>query len=579
VSLKIVLADDSLTAQNMGKKILAEAGYEVIAVSNGAQAMKKIVSEKPDLVVLDVYMPGYSGLELCERMRNSRETARTPIVLTVGKMEAFRPEEANRVGADGLIIKPFEATELVAVVKKLAENLAPAPRPKRQPQPESVPQMAVEPTPAPVEAEFEIQHHAVEIPQEIASEPVSGMYYIPQEEKEPAEAHPPAVAHSSAPPIEFEVERDAPPAEIDPGPRMSSAAGLSGVFEMEPSAHPAVQPHAEPAPVQEFERFSTAVPAEPQPVNEAASDTGAMTIAHDFQLEEPLEFADELAVDHHTVPAAETWSAPPAATSQPSFAAEQFDQARPEPSAESVSPQPADVLPELASWDEPLPVTPSRNSWATEELSPELPAETPRLSADPVLDSSAAQFATTGTVWVAEETEIDPHESAISLHQQMQHGGLVDELLESEPATSPAMSAEASQSWEVPAPFASDPVQQETESSRLSEEEILPEFEPNPYAAPVQPAEMGSPDPYESPDFPADLTAATDEQPAAEPAPAPDLESYAAASDFVPRIAIPMVTEIPADPARIARIVEEALQRLKPELIAAVTRELQNKNQ
>ena len=150
MSLKIVLADDSLTAQNMGKKILADAGYEVIAVSNGAQAMKKIVSDKPDLVVLDVYMPGYSGLELCERMRNSRETARTPIVLTVGKMEAFRPEEGTRVGADGLIIKPFEATELLAVVKKLAENLAPTPRPKRPPQPESVPQMAVEPTPEPL---------------------------------------------------------------------------------------------------------------------------------------------------------------------------------------------------------------------------------------------------------------------------------------------------------------------------------------------------------------------------------------------------------------------------------------------
>ena len=569
MSLKIVLADDSLTAQNMARKILAEAGYEVIAVSNGAQAMKKIVSDKPDLVVLDVYMPGYSGLELCERMRNSRETARTPVVLTVGKMEAFRPEEANRVGADGLIIKPFEATELVAVVKKLAENLAPAPRPKRQPQPENVPQMAVEPTPAPVEPEFEVQHHAVEIPQEIASEPVSGMDFIPVEAQEPAAANPSDVAHASATPIEFEVEREAPPAEIDPGPRMSSAAGLSGVFEMEPAAHPAVATPAEPTPVQEFERFSVAVPAVTQPEHEAV-DPGT-TIAHDFQIEEPLEFVDELAADHHSEPAAETWSVP----------AERLDQPQPQLSAESVTPQPADVLPELASWDEPLPASPSRNSWATEELSPEPPAETLGLSADAVLDSSAAQaqFAA-GPVWVAEETEIEPHESAISLHQQMQQGGMVDELLDSEPEASPAVSAEASlQSWEVPEPFASDPAQPETESSRLSEEEILPEFEPNPYVSPVQPAEMGSPDPYDSPDFPSDLAAATEAQPAAEPAPTPDLEPHAGASDFVPRIAVPIVTEIPADPVRIARIVEEALDRLKPELIAAVTRELEKKNQ
>ena len=51
-----------MTAQNMGKKILIEAGFKVVAVSNGAMAMKKIASEKPDVLVLDVFMPGYSGL-------------------------------------------------------------------------------------------------------------------------------------------------------------------------------------------------------------------------------------------------------------------------------------------------------------------------------------------------------------------------------------------------------------------------------------------------------------------------------------------------------------------------------------
>ncbi|MFZ3212840.1 MAG: response regulator [Terriglobales bacterium] len=571
MSLKIVLADDSLTAQNMGKKILAEAGYQVIAVSNGAQAMKKIVSEKPDLVVLDVYMPGYTGLELCERMRNSRETARTPVVLTVGKMEAFKPEEANRVGADGLIIKPFEATELVAVVKKLAQNLSPATRPESQPQPESVPQI-VEPTPAPVEPEFEVQHHAVQVPREIASDPVIGMDLIPVEAQEPAAAQPAAVAHSSAPPIEFEVERDAAPVEIDPGPRMTSAAGLSGVFEMEPAAHPAVESPAEPAPGEEFERFSAAIPAEPQPDQEAAADTGAVTIAHDFQVhdfqtEEPLEFVDELAADHHTAPAVETWSAP----------AEPLDQAQPEPAVENVTPQPADVLPELASWDEPVPASPSLTTWETEQSSPELPAQDLRLSADPAPDSSAVQFAA-GSVWVAEETEIDPHESAISLHEQMQQAEMVDELPESDAAASPAASAEASQSWEVPEPVASAPAQPESESSGPSEEQILPEFEPNPYAAPVQPAELESTGPYDRSDFHADLAAGSEPQPAVEPAPTPDFEPYGA-SEFVPRIAVPIVTEIPADPVRIARIVEEALQRLKPELIAAVTRELENKNQ
>jgi len=122
VALKILLADDSMTAQNMGKKILTDAGFDVVAVSNGAAAMKKVTAEKPDIVILDVYMPGYTGLEVCERIKNSVETSSTPVLLTVGKMEPFRPEEANRVRADGVMIKPFEATDLTAAVRTILEK-------------------------------------------------------------------------------------------------------------------------------------------------------------------------------------------------------------------------------------------------------------------------------------------------------------------------------------------------------------------------------------------------------------------------------------------------------------------------
>ena len=115
MALKILLADDSMTAQNMGKKILTEAGYEVIAVSNGAQALKKIASELPDLVVLDVYMPGYTGVEVCERMRSSRETARTPVVLSVGKMEAFKPEEVTALRY--LVMSPHNTMSIATQAK------------------------------------------------------------------------------------------------------------------------------------------------------------------------------------------------------------------------------------------------------------------------------------------------------------------------------------------------------------------------------------------------------------------------------------------------------------------------------
>ena len=122
MALKILLADDSMTAQKMGKEILLAAGYVVVTVSNGAAAVKKIASERPDVAVLDVYMPGYTGLEVCERIKSDPATAATPVLLTHGKMENYSAQDGARVKADGVIIKPFEATDLVAAVQKLGEQ-------------------------------------------------------------------------------------------------------------------------------------------------------------------------------------------------------------------------------------------------------------------------------------------------------------------------------------------------------------------------------------------------------------------------------------------------------------------------
>src|SRR5439155_17831246 len=78
-----------------------------------------------DLIVLDVYMPGYGGLEVCQRLKESAETMKIPVLLTVGKMEPFKSDEAKRVHADAHIIKPFEASELLAALAKLEDRIVP----------------------------------------------------------------------------------------------------------------------------------------------------------------------------------------------------------------------------------------------------------------------------------------------------------------------------------------------------------------------------------------------------------------------------------------------------------------------
>jgi twitching motility two-component system response regulator PilH len=125
---KILLADDSVTAQNMGRKILSDAGYDVVTVNNGSAALKRVADLKPDLIVLDVYMPGYSGLEVCQRLKDSPDTERTPVLLTVGKLEPFKPEEARRVRADAYIIKPFEASELLTALARMEDRMVPGQR-------------------------------------------------------------------------------------------------------------------------------------------------------------------------------------------------------------------------------------------------------------------------------------------------------------------------------------------------------------------------------------------------------------------------------------------------------------------
>jgi CheY-like chemotaxis protein len=258
VALKILFADDSMTAQNMGKKILTDAGYEVIAVSNGAQALKKISELKPELIVLDVYMPGYTGLEVCEKVRAARETAKTPVLLTVGKMEPYKPEEGARVKADGVIVKPFEASDLLAAIQKLASQ-AKAAEPKngaKPPENQKAQANAVQveaAAPAHEEPELEVQtpsniKPSVSIPKDMAGYAAFGFdeELLPsQTTQAPAQPEaapvPPSASSSAAKPAAQETKA----ARTDKAPAKAADA-IAADFDISNesvSSQPAAQTH------------------------------------------------------------------------------------------------------------------------------------------------------------------------------------------------------------------------------------------------------------------------------------------------------------------------------------------------
>ncbi|NNE99713.1 MAG: response regulator [Pyrinomonadaceae bacterium] len=114
---KLLLADDSVTIQKVVDLTFQDEGFEVISVGDGNSAMDKLRENQPDLVLADVNMPGLNGYEICDKIKNSDDFGDIPVVLLVGSFEPFDEEEAERVGADTHLTKPFQSiSQLVNVV-------------------------------------------------------------------------------------------------------------------------------------------------------------------------------------------------------------------------------------------------------------------------------------------------------------------------------------------------------------------------------------------------------------------------------------------------------------------------------
>ena len=119
---KLLLADDSITIQKVVNLTFADEGVEVISVSDGNAAIEKLAEFTPDLVMVDINMPGMSGYEICERIRQNEATRQTPVILLVGSFEPFDEEEARRVGANDFLTKPFQSIrQLVTKVTGLLD--------------------------------------------------------------------------------------------------------------------------------------------------------------------------------------------------------------------------------------------------------------------------------------------------------------------------------------------------------------------------------------------------------------------------------------------------------------------------
>lgn len=120
---KVLLVDDSNTALLMEKTILIQrTHYDLVTAHNGLEAVEKSVSERPDLILMDVVMPHMDGFHACREIRRNSTTREIPIILVATRGEADFVETGFNSGCNDFITKPVNPNELVQLVKNYLEG-------------------------------------------------------------------------------------------------------------------------------------------------------------------------------------------------------------------------------------------------------------------------------------------------------------------------------------------------------------------------------------------------------------------------------------------------------------------------
>ena len=126
----ILVADDDTDIRDLVVFKLEQAGYDVVPVGDGLAALEGVRRHAPDLCVLDLMMPGLSGLDVCAELRRDPTTAALPVIMLTAKAQEADVTAGFATGADDYVVKPFSPRELLSRVQAvLARSTAPASRP------------------------------------------------------------------------------------------------------------------------------------------------------------------------------------------------------------------------------------------------------------------------------------------------------------------------------------------------------------------------------------------------------------------------------------------------------------------
>jgi DNA-binding response OmpR family regulator len=116
IAKRILIVEDDLAVLRATSYILEKEGYEVLSAQNGLEGLKKAKDSNPDLLLLDVMLPGIDGFEICHSLRGESETANLPILMFSAKGQETDKATGLKVGADEYITKPVDREVLISKV-------------------------------------------------------------------------------------------------------------------------------------------------------------------------------------------------------------------------------------------------------------------------------------------------------------------------------------------------------------------------------------------------------------------------------------------------------------------------------
>lgn len=116
---KILIVEDEESLLKLESILLSSRGYNVGGVADGITALEEITRFRPDLIILDIMLPGMDGFEVCRRIKENPESQHIPVIMLTAKKSSQDRERGMAIGAAAYITKPFKSAKIMEIIQRL----------------------------------------------------------------------------------------------------------------------------------------------------------------------------------------------------------------------------------------------------------------------------------------------------------------------------------------------------------------------------------------------------------------------------------------------------------------------------